>query len=146
MQPRLKGITCALAMTAALQIEVPVAVAGSRIRLVRPDCAGAFTATVASGDPAPHVRSTNSRIQEVLRYALAKSESFRDLLATLDLVDRVVYVEEGTCRNPEHRSCLSLVADSPNIIVHIDPRQQNPFGRCAARARAVSRRRNRPGA
>jgi hypothetical protein len=126
MRPTAKCITCGLTLIVALQIAVPVAASGSGARLLRPDRTASFTATatVASGDPAPHVRSTNPRIQEVLRYALAKSESFRDLLATLDLVDRVVYVEEGTCRNPEHRSCLHLVADSPNIIVHIDPRQQ----------------------
>src|SRR5262249_31845071 len=66
---------------------------------------------------------SNARIQEVLRYALARSESFQDLIATMDLFDRVVYVEEGQCRHGEHRACLQLMPGGKNVLVQIDPRQ-----------------------
>ena len=71
----------------------------------------------------PRLRSDNKRIQEVIRFALARSESFQDVVATLDLLDRTVYVEEGTCFEPARRSCLHLMPNSRNLIVHIDPRQ-----------------------
>jgi len=69
------------------------------------------------------LRSDNRRILEVIRFALSRSESFQDLVATLDLFDRVVYVQEGSCPDPEHRSCLYLMPDTRNLVVHIDPRQ-----------------------
>ena len=85
------------------------------------------TTPVLGSDPGSHprnLRSDNSRIQEVIRFALARSESFQDLVATLDLVDRVVYVREGSCPGARHPSCLYLVAGTPNLVIHIDPRQQ----------------------
>lgn len=126
MQPTFSGVTSGLALMAMLQIAASGNAAGSLSEVSPPDRAAAVTSIVpaGSGDPAPHVRSANPRIQEALRYAIEKSESFRDLIATLDLVDRVVYVEEGTCSYPGHQSCLHLLAGSRNIIVQINPRQQ----------------------
>jgi hypothetical protein len=70
-----------------------------------------------------HVRSSNQRVHEIIRYALTRSPSFGDLLATLDLFDRVVYVEEGSCTGLEHPSCLYLMSDGHSLAVRIDPRQ-----------------------
>src|SRR5262249_36520238 len=71
----------------------------------------------------PNLRSDNQRIQEVISFALARSESFQNLVASLDLADRIVYVTEGSCPGPEHLACLYLVAGSRNLVVHIDCRQ-----------------------
>lgn len=88
-------------------------------------------ATVAGHESQPpRLRSDNRRIQEVIRFALERSESFQDVVATLDLFDRIVYVEEGECFEREHRSCVHLMPNSRNLIVHIDPRQ--PIQRAAA--------------
>jgi hypothetical protein len=70
-----------------------------------------------------HVRTSNDRIAEVMRYAIKHSPSFGDLLATFDTLDRVVYIEEGKCQHREIRACLQLVAESPNMLVRIDSRQ-----------------------
>ena len=70
-----------------------------------------------------HVRTSNTRIEEVLQYALMRSPSFRDLTATLDLLDRVVYIEEGHCRHREQLACLQLMPGGKNILVQVDPRQ-----------------------
>lgn len=70
-----------------------------------------------------HVRTSNARIEEVLQYALQRSPSFRDVIATLDLLDRVVYIEEGHCRHREQRGCLQLMPGGKNILVQVDPRQ-----------------------
>lgn len=78
---------------------------------------------VAAESQPSHIHSGNHRIQEVIRFALARSESFQDLVATLDLSDRVVYVEEGTCSDSEHRSCVRLMPNTRNLLIHFDPRQ-----------------------
>jgi hypothetical protein len=72
-----------------------------------------------------HVRFDNDRIAEVFHYAMWRSPSFRDLVATLEMLDRVVYVEEGKCRNLQQHSCLILMPTpgAKNLLVHIDPRQ-----------------------
>jgi len=77
----------------------------------------------ATERPPSHIHSGNHRIQEVIRFALARSESFQDLVATLDLSDRVVYVEEGPCSDSEHPSCIRLMPNSRDLLVHFDPRQ-----------------------
>ena len=84
--------------------------------------AGAATKHRAA-DPDSHVRTSNVRIAEVLDFALTRSPSFQDLVATLDFLDRVVYVEEGQCRSREARACLNLTAGASAIVVRIDPRQ-----------------------
>ena len=76
-----------------------------------------------TADPDSHVRTSNVRIAEVLDYAVKRSPSFQDLVATLDFLDRVVYVEEGQCRHREARACLHLTAGAGAIVVRIDPRQ-----------------------
>ena len=72
-----------------------------------------------------HVRFDNKRIAEVYRYAMNRSPSFQALIETLNLTDRVVYVEEGHCPHPMERGCLSLMPtpNAKNILVRIDPRQ-----------------------
>src|SRR5262249_46002301 len=77
----------------------------------------------AHGSGSPHVRSSNERIQKAIRFAIARSESFQDLIATLELFDRVVYIEEGRC--PERGSCLHLMPTTggKNLLIRIDPRQ-----------------------
>jgi hypothetical protein len=72
-----------------------------------------------------HVRFDNDRIAEVFHYAMWRSPSFRELVATLEMLDRVVYVDEGQCRHREQHSCLVLMPTpgAKNLLVHIDPRQ-----------------------
>jgi hypothetical protein len=72
-----------------------------------------------------NVRVDNNRIREVIEYAIKRSPSFGDLLATLDTLDRIVYIEEGTCHHRELRGCLLLMPTpgGRNIVVRIDPRQ-----------------------
>jgi hypothetical protein len=72
-----------------------------------------------------HVRFDNKRIAEVFRYAVNRSPSFEALIETLNLTDRVVYVEEGRCPHPIEHSCLALMPtpNAKNILVRIDPRQ-----------------------
>jgi len=74
------------------------------------------------GRQPPNLRSDNQRIQEVIRFALARSESFENLVAALDLVDRLVYVVEGSCPGSGHLACLYLMPGTRNLVVHIDPR------------------------
>jgi len=72
-----------------------------------------------------HVRFDNDRIREVFEYAMKRSPSFGDLVATLELLDRVVYVEEGLCRHRQQSGCLVLMPTpgAKNLLVRIDPRQ-----------------------
>jgi len=74
---------------------------------------------------ATHVRSDNDRILEVLRYAIVRSPSFVDLIETLDQLDRVVYIEEGSCHHRELRACLQMMSTpgGKNLLVRVDPRQ-----------------------
>jgi len=83
------------------------------------------TAATAADPVASHVRTSNVRVSEALRQAMAWSPSFRDLIATLDFLDRLVYIEEGTCRPPELRSCLHMVRnrDSKVLVVQLATRQ-----------------------
>jgi hypothetical protein len=76
-----------------------------------------------TGSRTPHVRSDNPRIQEVIGFAVARSESFQDLMATLDQSDRIVYLEERGCPVREQVSCLYLVPNTRNLVIHVNPRQ-----------------------
>jgi hypothetical protein len=71
----------------------------------------------------PRLRCDNARIRELIQFALERSDSFRDLIATLDLSDRIVYVEEGSCPGRTLRSCLFLMPNARNLVVHINPRE-----------------------
>ncbi len=88
-----------------------------------------FGSSVASAghreDQTSRIRFDNSRIDEVFRYAMKHSPSFVDLVATLETLDRLVYVEEGHCGRSEERACLHIVhaPDSRVIVIRIDPRQ-----------------------
>src|SRR5262245_35544327 len=66
----------------------------------------------AADNGVPGVRTSNARVSEVFRHAMARSASFRDLVATFEALDRTVYVEEGSCHPPELRSCLHMVRSS----------------------------------
>lgn len=72
------------------------------------------------------IRVGNSRIAEVFRFAHDRSGSFGDLVATLDALDTVVYVEEGRCHHRELRACLVLMPTpgGRHLLIRIDPRQQ----------------------
>jgi hypothetical protein len=72
-----------------------------------------------------HVRTSNTRIEEALHYALKRSPSFGDLIATFDFLDRVVdiEIEEGHCQHREQPACLQLMPGGRNILVQVDPRQ-----------------------
>jgi hypothetical protein len=89
-------------------------------------CLWAYTVEATRPDTlATHIRVANTRISEVLRYARKRSPSFGDLLATLELLDRAVYIEEGHCRHREQRACLVLMPTpgAKNLLIRIDPRQ-----------------------
>jgi len=72
-----------------------------------------------------HVRTSDARIEEVLQYALKQSPSLEDLIATFDVVDRVVDIEEGHCQHQGQPGCLQLMPGGRNILVQVDPRQTN---------------------
>jgi len=81
-----------------------------------------------------HIRFNSARISELFRYGMKHSPSFRDLVATLELLDRIVYVEEGSCRQRVITACLQLMPESAGLkklLVKFDPRQPS--------RRAVSR-------
>jgi hypothetical protein len=75
--------------------------------------------------PAAQVRSSNSRIREALAYAVSRSSLLEELIATLNRLDRVVYVEEGRCPHQEQRSCIQLMPTPGGkyLLVRIDSRQ-----------------------
>jgi hypothetical protein len=72
-----------------------------------------------------HVRTSNARIEEALHYALKQSPSFGDLIATFDVIDRDVDIEDGLCQHPEQRACLQLMPGGRNIQLTVDSRQTN---------------------
>jgi hypothetical protein len=77
----------------------------------------------ASRAVSAHVRTSDARIAEALHYALKRSPSFGDLIATFDFVDRDVDIEEGHCQHREPHACLQLMPGGRNIQVQVDPRQ-----------------------
>ena len=69
------------------------------------------------------IRLSNDRIREVFAFAMSHSPSFRDLVATLEQTEHVVYVEEGRCRGVEHGSCLQVpLRASKTLVVRMNPR------------------------
>ena len=93
-------------------------------------CACAFVVPVrgpvlaaASHTISAHVRTSNGRIEEAMHYALKRSPSFGDLIATFDFLDRDVDIEEGRCQHRELHACLQLMPGGRNIQVQVDPRQ-----------------------
>jgi len=69
-----------------------------------------------------HLRVTNDRILEVMRFAAVRSPTFRTLMATVSMSNRIVYVDEGSCRRETVRSCVQPVTEGPYIRVLVDPR------------------------
>jgi len=73
-----------------------------------------------------HIRFNSSRISELFRHGMRHSPSFRDLVATLELLDSIVYVEEGNCRQGTMTPCLQAMpptAGAKRLLVKFDPRQ-----------------------
>jgi hypothetical protein len=55
----------------------------------------------------PRVRSTTPAVARLISEASARSGTFRQLVATIEKTDGIVYVEPGVCRHGV-RACLSL--------------------------------------
>src|SRR5215471_4503931 len=64
-------------------------------------------ALLSVASPMPRVRSTNPVIAAAIEEAGARSETFRNLVRTIEGTDGIVYVERGECRRGVH-ACLSL--------------------------------------
>jgi hypothetical protein len=79
------------------------------------------------------LRIHDTRIQEVLAHAMRRSPSFRELVATIELLDYQVYVEEGSCRPQGDAGCLHMMpatTSAKNLLIRFDSRQ--PTHRAAA--------------
>lgn len=73
-----------------------------------------------------HIRFNSARIQEVFRHGTKHSPSFQDLVAAIELLDAIVYVEEGSCRPGPITPCLLAMpsaSGSRTLMVKFDPRQ-----------------------
>jgi hypothetical protein len=75
----------------------------------------------AAASPA-HLRVTNDRILEVMQFAAVRSPTFRSLMATVGTSNRIIYIDEGSCRRGTVRSCVQPVSEGPYIRVLVDPR------------------------
>jgi hypothetical protein len=72
------------------------------------------------------IRFNTGRIAEVFRYAMKKSPAFDDLVQTLELQDRIVYIEQGRCLRRPVTSCLLRLMSTPGgkyIQVRVDTRE-----------------------
>jgi hypothetical protein len=80
-------------------------------RLARVGIAGALACSIAfaaAADPAsPGVRSTNPAITALMREAVQRSRTFRQLIERVAQTDGIVYVEHGRCGHSV-RACLLL--------------------------------------
>jgi hypothetical protein len=93
-------------------------------------CVSSPVAAGAGRPPsASRLRVDNQRISEIVRYATRRSPSFRELVATLEMLDRVVYIEEGRCAHRHQRACLQLMPTPAmkGVRVRVDPRQPIRF-------------------
>jgi len=63
-------------------------------------------ALLSVASPMPRVRSTNPAIAAAIEEAGARSETFRNLVRTIEGTDGIVYIEQGQCRRGVH-ACLS---------------------------------------
>ena len=72
---------------------------------------------------------------------MKQSPSFGDLVATVETLDRLVYIEEGRCGDSEFRACLHIVRapDSRIVLIKIDPRQQLGRSSCSLRTNSTTR-------
>jgi hypothetical protein len=75
----------------------------------------------------PRVRSTDPVIVAAIGRGLEQSPIFRDLIATIDASDGVVYLEEGVC-SQQGGSCLlhSLTISGPNRLLRIRMKAGTP--------------------
>jgi hypothetical protein len=76
----------------------------------------------AQDDPSEsRVRTDNGRLAAVIRYAVQRSPSFVDLLATFETLDRVIYVNEGSCSRLAIHACLQLMPtpSEKTIVVRV---------------------------
>jgi hypothetical protein len=60
----------------------------------------------AADGQAPHVRSTDTEILEMLRDGSRRSDTFRSLVDALNQLDTIVYVERGLCGFGHYAACL----------------------------------------
>jgi hypothetical protein len=55
---------------------------------------------------APHVRSTDPEILEIVREGSRRSETFKSLVDALDQLTTIVYIERGVCGFGHYAACL----------------------------------------
>jgi len=60
----------------------------------------------ASDAEAPHVRSTDQEILEMVREGSRRSETFKSLVDALNQLNTIVYVERGVCGFGHYAACL----------------------------------------
>jgi hypothetical protein len=81
-------------------------------------------AQVVTGVPIVRVRSTNPAIAPLIEQGMARSKTFRNLVAGIEGTDGLVYVEEGKCGRGAH-ACLVLsvtVAGPYRLLrIHLEP-------------------------
>src|SRR5262245_11663832 len=100
----------ALALLAALGVTPPSAVAQP-------------TAIENAGiEPAfPRVRTTNPAIATLLRRGAEASATFKQLVATIDATDGIVFIEEGKCGHSVHACLLlSVTMAGPNRVLRVN--------------------------
>ena len=91
-------------------------------------CGAMATSGFAQGESMSlrRVRSEGSAIAALIEVGIAQSETFAELVATIDQTDGLVYVEEGKCPHSV-RACLAIsitVAGPYRILrIRIDPRR-----------------------
>lgn len=82
-----------------------------------------------SDDPPRRVRTMDSRLHLALSNGMERSATFRQIVATLDSSDVMVYIEKGRCTARWAESCL-VVAPRLNgarhLRIRLDPRQALP--------------------
>jgi hypothetical protein len=76
-------------------------------------CALTTAGPLASADVPGNVRSTDSRIVELLNEGATRSETFRRLLSTIRASTDIVYVDFGYCAFGRVNGCLLPVLTSP---------------------------------
>jgi len=85
-----------------------------------------FAQTGSSSAPIRRVRSEQPAIAAFIEQGVARSETFRGLVATIDWTDGLVYVEGGKCWRSVH-ACLVLTVKvaGPHRLLRIlvDPRR-----------------------
>jgi hypothetical protein len=68
---------------------------------------------------------SDGQIGQLFEHAMKQSPSFRDLIATVDLLDRSVYIESGRCGHRGQSGCFQLVPTdgATHLVVRVDVSQ-----------------------